>query len=248
MADISTTLDNVLAHWEMDESSGTRSDSSGNSISLTANGTGGIGSASGALSNAADLEASDTDYFSYALYSAPNSNFSFSFWYKPESLPTSGGYQQIIFKWGGVGSRCWNPYIQENAGQYRITWDFRSPSNQVSSGYAQVSMSTGTWYHIVMAHNISTPSSTVVYLNGSAQSMTTSSSTATSVATGSSDLLIGSDASSGLDGLLDSFTITSDIITSGEVTTLYNSGTPLAWSGGGGGGGSDTRGAFLAFM
>lgn len=243
MADLSTTLDNILHHWKMEESSGARTDEIG-TANLTANGTGGIPSATGKQGNGADLERGDTDYFSKTSYSAPNSDFSFSFWVNFESLPSAGGYQQIIFKWGAVGSRCWNPYIQESGGNFLITYDYRSVTNQSTSGTATVSLSTGTWYHIVMAHDISA-ASCAIYLNGVSQTVTPSTTAATAVATGASDLIIGSDggASGGVDGILDEFTITSDIITSGEVTTIYNGGSGIPYTAG-----ATSNSNFLTFM
>ena len=212
MANLSTTLDNIVAHWRMEESSGTRDDANSASATYDLHDNNTVTSGSGKQGTAAQFTRANTEYLDITSIGFADSSYSFSWWVNFDSLPTAAGYQQFIFKFGVIGSRCFNgPYIQENAGSYKLYMDYRNAVNLSTSGFFSTALSTNTWYHIVIVQNTAT-STFVMYLNGSdLGTITYDAQLATTIGTGTSQFILGSDgtASGGVDGRIDEFTITS---------------------------------------
>jgi hypothetical protein len=237
MADIKTTLDNIVAHWALEESSGTRVDSHTAGHDLTDNNT--VGTATGKQGEAADFESGNSEYLSLADHADFDftDEFSISLWFKPESLATTLNNQSIIYK-GNLGG--------DGNGGYRITyynasgnkllvqiWDSSNTDEQWRTTN-NVIETADTWYHIVITVDASTSTCTI-YVDGSSEAVTNIGSTATSIGANSGDVYIGArDAGQYIDGVFDEFTITSDVITSGEVTTIYNSGSGIPYEEAGG--------------
>ena len=155
-----------------------------------------------------------------------NSSYSISMWVKPETLPSitrlismdsypGGGYTPYTST-GKVRMRQWN---SSDKGHGWIT------DNTV--------LSTGTWTHIVITSDISTEVM-VIYIDGVAVAVTKDLDEAGSgsdVGVSTNDFTLGAHwgTTQNFDGLIDELTITSDIITSGEVTTIYNSGAGIPY-------------------
>jgi hypothetical protein len=155
-----------------------------------------------------------------------------------------------IFTGGGTLSAWINPKSdgQNNAGQ---AFDKSKYAFQVigeSSGSVKVqfavtlsggaarwetprSVSLNTWTHILVTYDSDNPTTDpIIYLNGSAVSLTeTISPSGTWVSDASSNLLLGNrnDGVTTFDGLLNDLAIWSSALTANEVTALYNSGLPL---------------------
>ena len=95
--DVSTGLDNVMAHWELEETSGTRVDSdTDTAYDLTDNNT--TGSGTGKQGTAADFTPNDNlsraasgDWGYRYDGSAANDNLSASFWFKADSVAGACG-------------------------------------------------------------------------------------------------------------------------------------------------------------
>lgn len=239
MADISTTLDNIVSHWELEESSGVRIDSHG-SNDLTDNNTVGQDT-SGIQANAADFIAANSEYLSItdAAQSGldfTGSKFSFSFWVKLASLPSAGA-MNFISKQGNNPNR---QYVirsnTDNKIQAEISGDGTTTNlwQQTSNSAIWSAGDIGNWVHIVVTFDASTDS-IVFYKNGSVVASTLNKlGSPTALANTSSPFEIGRDGRAFyyVDGSIDEVTATSDVITSSEVTTIYNSGAGIPYSGG----------------
>jgi hypothetical protein len=217
---------NLVAHWKMEETSGTREDIH-STKDLTAAGTGGVGSGTGIQGTAADLEEGDLDY----LYVADNADFDFgandftiSMWIKPESVQVGNGSdpRPIAKDSSSSGNYSWHALYYGNL------MGFRSSSNGTS--FTQTAISTtitaGNWYHMVWTRSGTT---ITCYLNGS--SLGTGSCVAT-IRANSENLYIGSGNLGGsyIDGLIDEVSIwNGTALTSGNVTTIYNSGNGIPY-------------------
>jgi len=91
--------------------------------------------------------------------------------------------------------------------------------------------STGTWYHLVFTYDASTDT-TKWYVNGTELASSNTAYTENLFYNGSSPFTIGCDIgwnSGCFDGLIDEVTVFSATLTSTQVTSLYNSGTPLQY-------------------
>jgi len=224
-----------ISYWSFDESSGVRYDNatSGSSNNLTDNNT--VASATGLLNNSADFERSNTEYLSI-LDSAQtgldlSGSMSFSFWYNPESLPNNSAgqfYHYILNKWSGGGNLSYEVrYMNEGTRQLAFFTSTNGTAINADSRY-NVTLTTGVWYHIVVTYDSST-GSVKWYVDGSNVETDTTNSGA--VKNGTAGFLFSGSASSvALDGLLDEVSVFSRVLSSDEVTVLYNDGSPLPWT------------------
>lgn len=236
-------IDGLVSYWKMDEASGTRNDAHSTN-NLTANGTGGVGSAAGIISNAADFELSDSDYLNITDASQSGlditGDISFSFWAKFEQLPSTAGSNpfQIILKGDRASGRAYNVQFHNNGADCLEVYYQKAGPTYVkgdrSTSAAVVSGDVGVWVHYAVTFN-STTGATVMYKNGSSVAVTNvvafSSGALMNTTT---DFLIGASQNSGtkdtfFDGLLDEVGIWSKVLTGAEVTELYNAGAGLAY-------------------
>lgn len=229
-----------ISCWDLDETSGTRVDAeTTNSNDLTDNNT--VLSAAGKISNAADFERTQSEYLSITNANSTNLNitgsFSIAVWVKTESDPVNDTSYQLVNR------------LQATDG-YRLAI-FRTVGgvNQIRRGIynnpggtntdVTTTITAGTWYHFIWTYDASTNSS-LLYKDGNT---TPISSVTTAVDPGSisSDLRLGSNAEVAgqyMDGLMDVVEIYGRVLSTAEVTSLYNSGSGVACAGRGGGGGT----------
>lgn len=219
----STLKTNLVSFWEMQESSGTRYDAHGTNH-LTANGTGGIGRGTGKVGYGADLELSDNDYFSVADNSSLDitGDMSISFWVYLESF---AGEPVVFDKMSMAGQRSF--YIQLRTSYIRMS----TSANGTATSTADVasSLTTATWYHIVVTYTASS-GTMEAWVNGS--SLGTASGLNTSLYSGTAPLQIGRYQEGGtnhLDGILDQFGMWSKVLSGTEISDLYNSGTGMMY-------------------
>ncbi len=263
MSDVVTILDNIVSHFELEEASGTRADSHG-SNDLTDNNT--VTQATGKQGNAADFEASNNEFLS--ITDAAQSGLdlsgamSFSFWIKFETLPTSGNVIGIVTKddlYVNTTGRSYAIDLYNNGGTQTLRFFISSVANPISTQYREYAwthaLSTGVWYHMVFTYDPSLSGATrgKLYINNSDKGAPTVSGTWTGTTTynSTSKFVVGKyDVSAAwiqyLDGVVDELTVTSDVITSGEVSSLYNSGNGVPYDSGGGAPAQNSN--FLMFM
>lgn len=229
-----TLATNLVSYWELEEASGTRTDSHG-SNDLSDNNT--VGQGTGKQGNCADFERGNNEHLSITDASQTGlldgeTELSIAYWWKPESNPND---EQIIMdKWNSSGNqRSFRVMIVDTGGTDYLSINVSSDGS--TSEETQINLpsnySTGTWYHHVITYNAGEIS---FYVDGVLAG--TGSNTKTSIYNSSTDVYIGarSDGNTdrNLDGLLDEFSYHDRALTAGEAHNLYNGGSGLPYEGG----------------
>lgn len=233
-------LDSLVSYWALDEASGNRADSHG-SNTLTDNNT--VGSATGKINTAADVERSASEYLSCASNSELQTgdiDFTLAAWVNLESS------QDMII----IGKDTDSPansrdytldYAEISPGVFR----FRFYINGGAGGAIAVSslaLSTSTWYYVLGWHDAAGNTVNVQVNNGSPNSAATGGA---SPNVSSAEFRVGARQYSGFqgywDGLIDEAALWKRLLTSDERTSLYNSGSGFAYPFGEGGGGAVLR-------
>lgn len=215
---------NIQGMWHMDESSGSRSDSSGNGNTLTDNNTVASSTTKQEGLRSADFERDNSEYLSITDGSQTGldltSNFTIAFWYRPESV--GAVVHGLVSKWTGASQRSY--IVTKNASnqiQFNITSDGASAEDSVSS---TGTLSAGTWYYITCVYEASTRME--VYING-ASDTTNTTTIESAVFNSTGAFLIGADAGSGspgnfADGLIDDVVVWNRALTDTEVDDQYD--------------------------
>lgn len=240
MADVSThsTLPTGLVSlWEFEEASGTRVDSHG-SNDLTDGNT--VGQGTGKQGDCADFEAGNTEYLSITDASQSGldftSDFSISLWANFESL--TGDHFLVCKGDVNAGTRDVAYYLWPNANgrvDLRVSDDGTlTTGHNKSIRTADNAVTTTGWYHIVATWDASAADGSI-YINGSDATSTTNGTVGTSVNNSTDAFYIGARESNGsatstFDGLMDEVGVWSRVLTSGEVSDLYNSGDGLPYA------------------
>jgi len=205
---------NLVSYWSFDESSGNASDTvSGNT--LTNNNT--VTYSSAKIRNGITTASSGTKYMYIENASQTGlditGDLSISIWFKT----SSNVVHALSFM--GVGTDGYGISIGDAGGASGKLSIFRN-----SWTYGNTTVNDNSWKHVVVSFSGQIAS---IYVNGSLDA--TSSALGSPVSyTGRRS--IGADRSGGknFDGQIDEVAIWSRAITSGEVTTLYNSGTGVS--------------------
>ena len=240
-----TLSTSLISYWEMEEASGTRTDSHASNDLTDINTVG--QSTSCIQGDCADMESTNSEYLSISDASQSgldvSGDFSVSAWIKRENAVS--GY--IAAKDNGGGNRAYNIVFGSGGGLEVVFCSNVSCSVSNNSKYTTTNAngvpSTGVWYHVVVTIDVSdTTSGVAVYVNSVSKSVTKVRHNATSIANSSSEFAVGALSGGGgnFDGLYDEFGIWSKELTSGEVSDLYNSGSGIPYDAGGAGGETPT--------
>jgi len=207
-----------VAYYKFDETSGNANDSTANAYHLTANN--GPGTLSGALNNARQ-NLVENRYFSHADnadLSMGARNYSISCWIK---LASTGGNQVYVGK-GDNGFTNGEFFLGFLSGS---GWAFsllKSPATQDFA--AGGSGDTTNWHHVVGVLDFSN-SQIKLYVDNSL--ISTQSSSGSNDTTQDFTVLKGGTLEA--NGNIDELAIFNAALTAGDVTELYNGGTPLAY-------------------
>ncbi|TMJ00815.1 MAG: LamG domain-containing protein [Alphaproteobacteria bacterium] len=221
---IMSLLTNLVSYWKMDEASGNALDAHG-SNDLTDNN--GVGSATGKIGNARDLEQSSSQYFSHADnadLSTGDIDFTFAMWVKAESFPS---FPVLLNKGVTSGTREYLLYYDTSAS--RFVWLVQDAStaetNVVANNFGAAS--TSTWYHVVVWHDAGNNQIGISVNAGTPNT----SSTSGGVVDGAGTFSVGASPSQSLywDGLIDEVGFWKRVLTSQERADLYAGGAGLAY-------------------
>ncbi len=226
---------NLQGYWKLDESTGNAADSSGNGSTLTNTNT--VVYTAGKINNGGLLVRATPSYFKCADNTALSitGDISVSLWINlTATASVVGDNMQLISKWQDSSNRDYRMLIgNDNTLNFAFTSGGTGAQSDFGTG-AQIT-SSGVWYHIVATLNPSGGSSTgLFYVNGSSVSITSHSGAATSIHDGTSSFVLGIVNPDGtpvepLGGILDEVGIWSRVLSSTEVTALYNSGNGLQY-------------------
>ncbi len=202
----------LLAYLPLNETGGLRKDA-WSGIDFTDNNT--VGSAAGKISNAADFIEANSESLSATVGSAfqytGSNNLSVSLWFNTDSVT---GVNTIFGNWSATASQ--RSYILYLNGS---TLTFAARDN-TATPVTKTSIATGTWYHVVLTMNSS--NTIEMFVDG----VSAGTGTAGSVAGNGTTLRLGNNegASNFYDGRIDEVVIWSKILSSTEISDLYNSG------------------------
>jgi hypothetical protein len=212
----SSLATNLVSYWELEEASGTRVDSHG-ANDLTASGS--PSNATAIQGDGVDLVAGSSQYLAGSAISSLTTNFSASFWMKPDSV---AGYDGIYMS--GTTSNFWRLGISSGTPKFTFT------ENDVADYKGGTTLSTGTWYHCVITKEGIGTNNLKIYLNGTLDGTHSVGSTTTP----SGDTTFGAYNLTGsrslfFDGIIDEFAVWSRALSAADVTSLYNSGAGLPY-------------------
>jgi hypothetical protein len=219
----SPLLDDLVAYYKLDETSGTRIDSAG-SNNLTDNNS--VGSAAGKIGNAAQFVGVDLTYLEQASPVIASNVFSVSAWIYPTSYNgvAAGG---IFYQ--GTGSSDEGLHLSVfDAAVAAETLLFRYDQDSSSSTADDNSISLNTWQHVVVAFNAG---AVAFYVNAVAKG-TDSLPGSNLPLTNPFAIGYWFDKSSSIrffNGEVDEVGIWTRILTASEITQLYNSGSGLTY-------------------
>jgi len=138
------------------------------------------------------------------------------FWVKPESLPTSGIVSAIISKWTTVANnRSYSVGLYNDSGIQKIYSMYSNNGTDSTLKLTTDTLSTSAWTHLCFYTDLSL-GNTKVYKNGSL--LDTHTGHATSIFNSSATFTISDPLLGYFDGLIDQVIITSDEITSTEIS------------------------------
>jgi hypothetical protein len=231
-----TLTTNLLAYYKMDESSGNAADSSGGGFNLTNNNTATF--ATGKINNALSLVlASGQSQSSTAVGLAVTGNFTIQAWYKPTAAGLSAADCYIVFRWDGASNR--NYQLIYEPGTHNTFIGFGGNNY----GNTSVTMTAGTWYHIVATYD---GSNVHIYINntdGGAVAATINPASAGTQTFFVGNITVAGSTTNGCDGLIDEVAVWTRALSSTEVSQLYNSGNGFQYPFSTG-----NKSSFLAFM
>lgn len=201
--------DNLVACWDMDETSGTRYDSAG-SNDLTDNNT--VGYTTGKINNSAEFVRANNEYLSITDNNSLSfsGDFTISIWLYNDDLNNG----DILSKSAGSANTS-EYWIQYNSGQI-----YFYVSNGASSAYVtKVHTTSGSWIHIVALHDSTT---NLIKLKKNNDTWASTSYSLNSYNNNQS-LTIGYE-STYFDGKIDVVSMWGRSLSDSEITDLYNSG------------------------
>lgn len=212
----SAALNDAIAYWAFDESSGSATDSSGNGRDLTNNNTTPYVAAK--INNGADLEFGSSQFFSrsngaYFDVTAGTINC----WLKPETIDVTPGNIEL-----------WN--TETNIGAGGVAFTLRPHNSDTIAGYfgggsnavgGSTSLNPGSWYMVTFGWDTSGKE---IFLNATSDGTNTTDETLTA---GASNAYVGSYLGTALyyDGIMDECGFWNRLLSGTEITSLYNSGS-----------------------
>lgn len=223
----SPLITSLIAHWKLDEESGTRYDSYGSND--LADGNTVLYSYNGKLGSAGDFEASNSEY----LYLADNASLSMGdvdmslcCWVYLESLPGSNTDMGLISKWAS-GNNEYALCCNNTSGTIRFRFSVRNTDNSATTtANATLTPTTSKWYFVAAYHDAT--ANTIgcsATESGSALAAFVTASTSGGVRDGTAAFELGRyEGGSYLDGLLDSVSVWKRTLTAAEWSWLYHSG------------------------
>jgi hypothetical protein len=223
-------LSNGLAsYWKLNESNGNAVDSVGPNTLTNNNG---VTYSSGKINNGANFVRTSTQSLSITDGSQTGLNItgdiSVSFWIKISGIPANGQQYYIAAKAGpGSNTQGYNfDYIRDDtdfpAGSHTAIAVNYWKDNLRTYIAAPYDLGTGVWHHVVIATTVASETASI-YVDGVSQSTSVLANSTNSIGASTESFILGTD----LDGSLDEIGIWDRVLTSDEVSQLYNNGNGI---------------------
>lgn len=221
-ASASSLTTSLISYWKLGEASGARADSMGTN-NLTEHGTGGVGQTSGQLGNAALFASSSSQYLDIAdnaSLSTGSTNFTVSLWVK--TAGNCSATSVFVSKYGGVTGEY---AIYCFSGAFYFSTYSAGTHSAIATALGQPVI--GTWYHLVATHNATTHTNTI-RINDTYEN-SVSGATEHVDSTGAFNIGRFTSGSFYWGGAVDAVGFWKRLLTSAEITQLYNSGSGLEY-------------------
>lgn len=221
----SPLLNNLVAHWSMEELSGSRADNYVNNISLAE--SGGVSSTAGKVGNAALFSSASSQYLSHPDTPAlkfGDIDWTIAFWVRMDVI---SGLRALVTKYAGGSNRSMRIIVRPS-GIVQL-YVYNSAGTEVKRvSYSATSLTIGTYYWVQAWHRADTDQVGINVNNGlpniDSYVGTPGESTAPFYV---GQLGTGTDY---LDGAIDELGYWHRLLTDAETTWLYNGGTGRSWS------------------
>jgi len=221
--------------WHLDESSGSRSDSTSNGNTLADTNT--VGSQTGKIGTATNYVNGNSEYLSIADASATGleitGDITFSFWFEKEALMSA--FQYVLAKYDHAAKNGYYLIIRDTE-KFGVRYGAGSTFTDITQDTAAyTSGELNTWIKVDIAIDVSARTATF-YVNGSADTSTTTTSGDTSIGTTSGDFYLGVLDIAGTkydywDDGIDELRVYSGLLTTDWVATEYaNQNSPSTFS------------------
>jgi len=220
--------DNLISYWKMDESSGNALDAHASHDLIDTNT---VGSATGIIGNARDHELSYFEYFGIVDHSdfSLTGDMSISCWIKPESTPGSSANTIVSKSTDPVCGNMDDEYSLAMTvyGGGSLSWTFSDGMGAPGQVFWSSVLSTATWYNVVCWHDAAAMEVGITVNDGTPVTEMWSMGGVD----GTNNFLIGSVHGGGsyFDGLIDEVGIWDKVLSSDEITELFNSGAGLTY-------------------
>ncbi len=220
---------NLLSYWKLDEASGNASDATASAKTLTNNS---VTYQAGKINNGAlfDTTSDNLTTTSYTTFDFERTDsFSFSFWVNL----TSVGANQFFISHQDNGASAYEGYSMYQAALGTLNFDFYNTAFGPNGCNPKSGISViGTgWTHVVWTYaGTSLASGFKLYVNNVDTTITASIDNLSATTKNTNDFRLGNRATGfNMNGMLDEVGVWSRVLTSGEVTSLYNGGAGLPY-------------------
>lgn len=228
-AGASTLLNGLAGYWKLDETGGTRADSSGAGNTLTDNNT--TLSAAGKVGNAASFVALSLQSLSIAnnaTLQMGDIDFTISVWVWLDSKTIDRTLISKGTSSASVGAEFWMDYKQVTDRFRFVIGDAAGVAYTLADSSALGSPALSTWYHVIGWHD-SAADTVNLQINGGTPTSTATSGRVVPSTTGA--LRLGSLMGAlYMDGRLDEAGIYKRVLTASERAALYNGGSGNTYS------------------
>ena len=216
-----TLLDGLISYWKMDET-GTvsRADAhASNTLSVSSGGT--LSERAGILSNGPDFRGVNDNCLitTSTDFAMGDTDFSVSFWYYADTFDGPN----IVGRWRELTTLMREWVVRENATVLELVM------GNLTTVLTGPTLSTTTWYHVVAMHDATNDELTLVANDGTVYTAAhaggiTAGSPAPEFAVGGTN-----EGSPSVDGCVDEVGAWSRLLSTVEITQLYNSGTGITY-------------------
>ena len=209
-------IDDLVSYWKLDEASGNALDAHASNDGTDTNT---VGSDTGKIGNARSFNGTNERFNvgNPASLQLSNANITIACWIKTADAGAS--YRNILTK-----DSAWVLGLKDNVLQ---SYDWSGSGDHLGSG----DISNDAWRHVAVVLQAGVSSGSQLYLdgatNGSAWTVGTNNTQTNNVAIGGLSSNLGD--SEYYAGLIDELGIWNRALSGGEIASLYNSGTGLAY-------------------